>query len=175
VALVPFTGAKTQGNVMRVAYTMDRIQEAPTVDDAESLSHDDEAGLYRHYGLEHLTRHPKALGDLDGDSGHDLSGPTTDHAMTRSEEELVVGTATVETGRARLRKWVETEPVTRAAVVSHEEVRVEREPITDANRDRALRGPEISEEEHELVPHEQRPAVQEAVVAKERFGWQKRP
>jgi uncharacterized protein (TIGR02271 family) len=158
VALVPFTGAKTQGNVMRVAYTMDRIQEAPTVDDAESLSHDDEAGLYRHYGLE----------QPDGDCGHDLSGPTTDHAMTRSEEELVVGTATVETGRARLRKWVETEPVTRAAVVSHEEVRVEREPITDANRDRALRGPEISEEEHELVPHEQRPAVQEAVVAKER-------
>src|ERR1700720_1083199 len=50
VALVPFTGAQPQGNVMRVAYTTDRIQEAPTVDDAESLSHDDEDGLYRHYG-----------------------------------------------------------------------------------------------------------------------------
>jgi uncharacterized protein (TIGR02271 family) len=159
VALVPFTGAQTRGNVMRVAYTKDRIQEAPTVDDAESLSHDDEAGLYRHYGLE----------QPDGDSGHDLSGPTTpDDAMTRSDEELVVGTATVETGPARLRKWVETEPVTRTVVVSHEEVRVEREPITDDNRDGPMRGPEISEEEHELVLHEQRPVVQKEVVAKER-------
>jgi uncharacterized protein (TIGR02271 family) len=88
--------------------------------------------------------------------------------MTRSEEELVVGTATVETGRARLRKWVESQPVTQTATVRREEVRVEREPITDANREQAMSGPEISEEEHELVLHEERPVVQKEVVPKER-------
>jgi len=35
--------------------------------------------------------------------GRDTSGPTTDEAMTRSEEELRVGTADRERGRARLR------------------------------------------------------------------------
>src|SRR5829696_4923867 len=38
--------------------------------------------------------------------GHDTSGPTTDDAMTRSEERLNVGTQSREAGRARLRKYV---------------------------------------------------------------------
>ncbi|MFW3170443.1 PRC-barrel domain-containing protein, partial [Geodermatophilus sp. CPCC 206100] len=37
--------------------------------------------------------------------GRDTSGPTTDNAMTRSEERLNVGTRTEEVGRARLRKY----------------------------------------------------------------------
>ena len=45
----------------------------------------------------------------DDTVGRDTSGPTTDEAMTRSEEELRVGTETRERGRARLRKYVTTE------------------------------------------------------------------
>jgi len=52
--------------------------------------------------------------------------------------------------------------------VSREEVRVEREPITDANRDQALDGPDISEEEHEVVLTEERPVVEKEVVPVER-------
>ncbi|SHN88345.1 conserved domain-containing protein, partial [Geodermatophilus obscurus] len=85
--------------------------------------------------------------------GRDVSGPTTDEAMTRSEERLNVGTRTEETGRARLRKYVVTENVTETVPVSREEVRVEREPITDANVGNALDGPAISEEEHEVTLH----------------------
>ena len=44
-----------------------------------------------------------------GAVGRDTSGPTTDQAMTRSEEKLHVGTEKVTTGKARLRKYVETE------------------------------------------------------------------
>src|SRR4028119_2379966 len=96
-------------------------------------------------------------GDRDGDGvrddlegrrgtvGHDTSGPTTDSAMTRSEEHLQVGTQRVEAGRARLRKYVVTENVTQTVPVSHEEVRVEREPITDANMPNAMDGPATSE------------------------------
>jgi uncharacterized protein (TIGR02271 family) len=103
-----------------------------------------------------------------GTVGHDTSGPTTDHAMTRSEEHLAVGTQRVEAGRARLRKYVVTENVTQTVPVSHEEVRVEREPITDANYTQAMDGPAISEEEHEVVLHAERAVVQKEAVPVER-------
>ena len=103
-----------------------------------------------------------------GTVGRDTSGPTTDEAMTVSEERLRVGTEQVETGRARLRKYVVTENVTQTVPVSREEVRVEREPITDANRDEAYDGPAISEEEHEVVLHAERPVVDKDVEAVER-------
>ena len=45
----------------------------------------------------------------DAAAGHDTSGPNTDDAMTRSEEELRVGTTERETGRARLRSTSSTE------------------------------------------------------------------
>jgi uncharacterized protein (TIGR02271 family) len=98
---------------------------------------------------------------LTGDAtvGRDTSGPTTDSAMTRSEEELQAGTRTQESGRARLRKYVVTEQQTTTVPVSREEVRVEREPITEGNVDAALDGPAISEEEHEVVLHEEVPVV----------------
>ena len=88
--------------------------------------------------------------------------------MTRSEEELRVGTERRETGRARLRKFVVTEQVETTVPVQREEVRVEREPITDANRDAALSGGDITEEEHEVTLHAEEPVVQKDVVAKER-------
>lgn len=100
--------------------------------------------------------------------GHDTSGPTTDDAMTLSEEQVNVGTRTEEAGRARLRKYVVTEQVTQTVPVSHEEVRIEREPITDANVGDATSGPDISEEEHEVVLHAERPVVEKEAVPVER-------
>ena len=100
--------------------------------------------------------------------GRDTSGPTTDDAMTRSEEQLHVGTEGVEAGRARLRKYVVTENVTQTVPVSHEEVRLEREPISDANRDAALSGEPITEEEHEVTLHAERPVVEKEAVPVER-------
>ena len=88
--------------------------------------------------------------------------------MTRSEEQLHVGKERREVGKARLRKYVVTENVTKTVPVQHEEVRVTREPITDANRGDALDGPAISEEEHEVVLHEERVVVDKEAVAVER-------
>lgn len=103
-----------------------------------------------------------------GTVGHDRSGPTTDIAMTRSEERLIVGTQTREAGRARLRKHVVTETVSQMVPVRHEEARLVREPITDANRSAATSGPTISEEEHEVVLHAETPTVEKNVVPVER-------
>ena len=43
--------------------------------------------------------------------------------------------------------------------VTHEEVRLEREPITDANRGAAYSGGDITEEEHEVTLRAERPVV----------------
>jgi uncharacterized protein (TIGR02271 family) len=113
--------------------------------------------------------------DVDAERavGHDTSGPTTDNAMTRSEEELDVGKAQRETGRARLRKYVVTDEVQTTVPVQREEVRVEREPITDANVDNATDGPAISEEEHEVTLHAEEPVVEKRAVPKERVRLDK--
>ena len=93
--------------------------------------------------------------------------------MTRSEEELRVGTTEREAGRARLVKHVVTEDVTKTVPVKREEVRVEREPITDANRGDATTGGEITSEEHEVVLNEEEVVVDKQAVPKERVRMDK--
>ena len=64
---------------------------------------------------------PRGFADTDptvGTVGRDTSGPTTDDAMTRSEERLNVGTRSEEIGRARLRKYVVTENATETVPVA---------------------------------------------------------
>jgi uncharacterized protein (TIGR02271 family) len=93
--------------------------------------------------------------------------------MTRSEEELRVGTTERERGRVRLRKYVTTEQVQQTIPVRREKARVEREPITDANLDAATSGPDISEEEHEVILREEEPVVEKRVVPRERVRLDK--
>ena len=57
--------------------------------------------------------------------------------------------------------------------VKREELRVEREPITDANVGSATSGTELSEEEHEVVLHEEEAVVEKRVVPKERVRLDK--
>jgi uncharacterized protein (TIGR02271 family) len=96
-----------------------------------------------------------------------------DQAMTRSEEELRIGTETRERGRVRLRKYVTTEQEQVTVPVQREEVRVEREPVTDANVAAATSGPELTESEHEVVLREERPVVEKEVVPRERVRLDK--
>ena len=158
---IPLAQGNVQGQEIQVPYDQETVKDAPRLEDPEGhLSQDQEKELYRYYGLE-----PSAQA---GTVGHDVSGPTTDEAMTRSEEQLRVGTERVESGKARLRKYVVTEDVTRTVPVSHEEVRVDREPVTDANRSQAMAGGEITEEEHEVTLHAERPVVAKETVPVER-------
>jgi uncharacterized protein (TIGR02271 family) len=182
-AFVPLAGAQAMGDSVQVPYDKAQVKAAPTMEAGGSLSQDEEAELYRHYGLdysEHRSDSGLPAGERDRDDdgvyddvqdravGRDTSGPTTDDAMTRSEEELRVGTQARERGRARLRKYVTTETQTVTVPVQREEVRVEREPITDANLDAATSGPDISEEEHEVTLREEEVVVDKRAVPKER-------
>jgi len=172
---VPLRDATDDGGMLRVPYEKAHVKDAPKVDPDGRLSEREEAELYGHYGLEY--------GDARSDSGmpeggtppvgEDTSGPTTDDAMTRSEEELRVGTTEQEAGRVRLRKYVVEDEVTQTVPVKREEVRVEREPIADANAGAATDGPAISEEEHEVVLHEEQPVAEKQAVPKERVRLDK--
>jgi uncharacterized protein (TIGR02271 family) len=163
---VPIKGASPTGEDVRVAVTKDQVKDAPRVDADQQLSEQEERQLFEHYGVPYTTEgSTTAQRAPRGDTGRGGGG---DDAMTRSEEELRVGTARQERGRARLRKYVVTEQVQQTVPVSREEVRVEREPISEANREQALSGPEISEGEHEVTLHEEVPVVEKRAVPKER-------
>jgi uncharacterized protein (TIGR02271 family) len=191
-SFVPLTSATTSGNDIQVPFSKDVIHDAPRVDadaDAE-ISEQEEAELFRYYDIpggnadfrgsdlntadtdtnlvdgENSQRRDRR-GDVDA-VGQDTSGPTTDDAMTRSEEQLHVGTKNVETGKARLRKYIVTENVTQTVPVSHEEVRIEREPITDANVGDAVAGGDLTEEEHEVTLSTEQVVVNKETVPVER-------
>jgi uncharacterized protein (TIGR02271 family) len=173
---VPLRDATEENGSLRVPYEKSQVKDAPKVDPDGELSQQQEAELYGHYGLEYSeSRSDSGLPeggagtDATGTVGHDTSGPTTDDAMTRSEEELRVGTTERESGRVRLRKYVVEDEVTQTVPVKREEVRVEREPITDGNVDAATAGPAISDEEHEVVLHEEEVVADKRAVPKERI------
>ena len=156
---VPLRDAQPDGDDVRVPLEKARVKDAPSIEADGELSEREERELFTHYDIAYAT---------DGGNASADDGPTSDDAMTRSEEELRVGTERRETGRVRLRKFVVTENEQRTVPVSREEVRVEREPIHEGSAGQALGGPEISEDEHEVVLHEERPVVEKDVVAKER-------
>ena len=186
---VPLAEAQFSGDGITVPYTKDQIKDAPSVDvDGGHLDQSEEAALYRHYGLDYSeSRSDSGLPaggagyaesdrDFRGERetvGHDTSGPTTDDAMTRSEERLRAGTERVQTGKARLRKYVETEQQQVSVPVTKEKVRLETEPITEANIGNAVDGPALSEEEHEVTLTEERPVVQKETVPVERVRLEK--
>jgi uncharacterized protein (TIGR02271 family) len=176
VSFIPIAEASEAGDEVRVPYDKQQVKDAPTAEADGELSQEEESGLYSHYGLDYSeSRSDSGLAEGQGRDavGRDTSGPTTDDAMTRSEEELRVGTTSRESGRARLRKYVVTEEVQKTVPVQREEVRVEREPITDANVGDAKDGPAISEEEHEVTLHEEEVVVDKRAVPKERVRLDK--
>nr|WP_240720128.1 PRC and DUF2382 domain-containing protein [Pseudarthrobacter sp. NamB4] len=147
-SFIPVEGAHSQGDDLVVPYTKEHVKDAPRVDVDGHLTPEEEDRLYTYYDrgartysdAQSDTRNDVDLqGDADlnagtptaglasdrdadlGTVGHDTSGPSTDDAMTRSEEQLRVGTEREATSRARLRKYVTTENVTKTVPVQRED------------------------------------------------------
>ena len=182
-SFVPLQDADYVGDQLRVGYDKDKIKGAPRIDADGDLTEQEQDRIFDYYGTGTGTGTAgtdtapgygtdgavdSAAANGTTGAGHDTSGPDTDDAMTRSEERLNVGTQQVQAGRARLRKHVVTEQQTVTVPVQHEELRVETEPITDANVGDALDGPAMSEEEHEVVLSEERVVVDKETVPVER-------
>ena len=171
---IPVTGLTSRGDDVTVAWDKETVKGAPNVDvSGGHIAEAEESELYRYYGLGDSYSNWQGRQTADVDTGrrtegYDTSGPTTDDAMTVSEERLRVGTEKTQAGRVKLRKYVTTENVTQTVPVTRESVRLEREPITEANVGAATSGPDISEEEHEVVLTEERPIVAKETVPVER-------
>jgi uncharacterized protein (TIGR02271 family) len=84
--------------------------------------------------------------------------------LIRAEERVNVGTESMESGRARLHKYVDVEPVEQAVQVFHEEYEIERVPIAAEEQVRGV----IAEGEQEIILHEERPVFRKETVAVER-------
>lgn len=192
---VPLQGATGRGEDICVPYTKDFVKDAPNLDADGHLSPEEEAELYRYYGLgdgrggrdEHAGRQERVEeGDArPGAAGVGAAGigaeathrhDDRDHvhagqaeeadSVVRREEELHVGTERVATGQVRLRKHVVTEQKTVTVPVQREEYTIEREPIREGET-----GGRIGDDDGAVVTlHEERPVVEKETVAKECIG-----
>ncbi|MEU4254451.1 PRC and DUF2382 domain-containing protein [Amycolatopsis sp. NPDC026612] len=167
-SFVPLSGAHTDRDGVHVQVDKDSVSDAPRIDADGHLSPEESEQLYHHYGLPVPRTSPD--GRMDGGKAAAggrgkpaMGGKRDERAMTRSEERLTVGTEQVETGRVRLRKYVVTEEQQVTVPVRHEEVRVEREPVT-----RGDGTAEIGEAEQDVVLHAEKPLVRKETVPVER-------
>jgi uncharacterized protein (TIGR02271 family) len=184
-SLVPISDADATADGIRVPYDKQTVKDAPNVDVShdEPLMPDDVTRLYQHYnlgggGFTSSSYDETGTSRTGYDAGTAQAGTVSDaeftgsrgsdDAMTRSEERLVAGTEREQVGKARLRKYVVTENVQTTVPVTREEVRLEREPVTEANRGAAFSGPDITESEHEVTLHAERPVVSTETVPVER-------
>lgn len=156
-SFVPIQQGRVSGGAITVAVDKEQVKEAPKIDvHGQHMSDDQQHELYRHYGM---IPDPKR-GEHDRLRDDDVS-------VTRSEEQLEVGTRDIETGRVRLVKHVVTEQRDVTVPVSHEEVRVVREPV-----DGAPAG-SFEDEEAAVTLHREEPVVQKRAEAVERVRLEK--
>jgi len=179
-SFVPLEGATAEGDSLRVGYTKAVVSGAPPIEAEEHMSAEEEAALYRYYKRDYqavpaqaTTAQTTTPAQATTASQPANATGSTDDAMTRSEEVLRAGTVQREAGKARLRKYVETEHVTQTVPVRTETVTVEREAITEANRDKAMSGAEIKEAEYEVTLHSEEAVASKEVVAQERVRLNK--
>ena len=174
--LVPVQGASFEGDDVRVPYAKDQVKNSPDID-GDEISQQTERELGSYYGLGYSEQRSDT-GLPEGGSGttsggsydrdRDVDVDRTGDSVVRSEEELKVGKRQTEAGSARLRKWVETEPVETDVELKRETVRVERETL-----DRPVSGAAIGEETIDVALTREEAVVDKQVVAKERVGLEK--
>ncbi|HUD11497.1 MAG TPA: PRC and DUF2382 domain-containing protein [Candidatus Saccharimonadia bacterium] len=152
--LMPLEGVSENEDGLVTSHSKETIMNAPHIDVDEHLDEAEAGRLRSHY----------SMNDGDESERQDTGGVSRDHAMTRSEEELRVGTERHEVGRVRLRKYIVTENQQFDVPVEREVLRVERQPMNGQSDTAA----EIHEDEQEVVLHSERPVVNKEVVSKER-------
>ncbi len=160
--LVPAEGLTLQGGAVRVPYTPALVFSTPRIA-GDEIGADTEAVLRDRYGL----RAPDPTAETVVAPGVGTEREE-DAAIVRSEEELLVDKRTVEAGRVSLRKWVETEPVTKEIELVRETGRVVREPI-----DQVVEDGNVEEAEIEITFYVEEPVVERRLVARERIFLEK--
>lgn len=191
-SIVPLRGHTLRDGELHLAFPKERIEDAPDLDENGHLTTEDQEAFYRHYGLEgtkdvttYETDNRFAQAGAAGTGAAAGAGyaagereveterrdATNNDELVRSEEQLNVSKDRVESGEVRLRKYVVNETETVEVPVEREEVRVVREPITDA--DRANYNGNIGEQEASVTLHEDQVNVSKDSVPVEKVSLEK--
>ena len=191
-SIVPLRGHTLENGDLHLAFAKDRIEDAPDLDESGHLTNADQEAFYRHYGLEGVEERTKyetgaAAGAAGAGAAGAAAGERTEATdanraaateqrdangeIIRSEEQLNVDKERVESGQVRLRKYVVHETETVEVPVEREEVRVTREPISEA--DRANFDGNLGEQEASVTLHEDRVDVSKESVPVEKVSLDK--
>jgi stress response protein YsnF len=137
-SVVPAVDARFSDGGLRLPVDVAAVKSAPHLT-GDHLTPDDEAELRRHYGAGEQVHEaapvaPAATAPAQPTVEIPAETPLPpatgdDGGMTRSEEQLVVGTDRVAATRARLVKYVVTEEVQITVPIRREEIRLEQVPI----------------------------------------------
>ncbi len=186
-SLAPLQGATLDDKGVRLPYTHAKVYDSPKVSQEGRLSPEEEQQLLRYYGLMTAKDNADDAEHMGVDTARrNLSSrPEGDATMTRSEEQLRVGTEIRETERVRLVKRVVTEDVTMTVQIRREELVVERAPVkdgktyyddgkdsyTDTEREQLYAAVEtaFNGDVVEVVLYEEKPRVEMDVVPIERI------
>ena len=161
---VPLGRSTVTADGLSVPFDAQKILGGPDIEAGQHMSAAQAEELSRYYGLTVPAQQTR---------GRTETNMTTDAGMTtdadadwllRQEERIQVGKEMLETGRVRLHKYVDVEPVEQAVHVYHEEYDVERVPITAEER---ISG-NIAEGEQEIILHEERAVLRKEIVPVER-------
>jgi uncharacterized protein (TIGR02271 family) len=148
---VPLGSSQVTTDGLSVPFDTQKIMGGPNIDAGQHMSAAQAEELSRYYGLTVPVQ--QSRGRL-----------TDEEWLVRQEERIQVGKEMLETGRIRLHKYVDVEPVEQAVHVYHEEYDVERIPIT---ADERISG-NIGEGEQEIILHEERAVLRKEIVPVER-------
>ena len=148
---VPLGNSQVTMDGLIVPFDSQKIIGGPNIDAGQHMSAAQAEELSRYYGLTVPAQQPRKMsGDEDW--------------LVRQEERFQVGKDVLETGRVRLHKYVDIEPVEQPVHVYHEEYDIERIPITAEER---LAG-NLEEGEQEIILHEERAVIRKEIVPVER-------
>ena len=77
-SIVPLRGHRLDGENLQLAFSKDRIQDAPNISDDEHLSEEDHATIYRHFGLDGTPNETQYEPDRFDDRDRDVHGDRFD-------------------------------------------------------------------------------------------------
>ena len=174
-AIVPLTEAEIRSGTLFVAADAQQVAAAPPADGDEELTPEREAELYAYYGhapaplppeqqATHVTPPTEAVPQVP------QQAETAE--ITRSEEQLFVGTEAHVRERVSVRKRVVTEEVTVTIPLRREELVVERHPIEPGTAD-APPDAQPVEAEFDFVLLAEQPVIEKRVVPVEQVRVRK--
>jgi uncharacterized protein (TIGR02271 family) len=142
-----------------VAHGAEKVKDAVTGHDHDhSYDHDD-------YDDQRLYAARRARMQQGAAGGVAAAGAAGEQRLTLAEEQLRVGTRQTEAGEAAVRKEVDTRHVREQVQLRHDEVSIERHPVTDAS---AVSGrAELGEDEIRIPLMEEQAVVQKVLVPRE--------